>query len=86
VRITHPFHPRFGQEVEFLDRQQLWGADRVYVQVDGNTFMVPARWTSVIEPDPVVQIGAGRSRLRADDLAQLASLLPQLRPTKRSRK
>ena len=86
VRITHPFHPRFGEELELLDRQQMWGDDRVYLQVGGNAVMVPAGWTSLVGPDPIVVIGAGRARLRVDDLVELASLLRRLRPPKRSQR
>ena len=87
MRITHPFHPRFGEELELLDRQQVWGDDRAYLQVDGGeTLMLPARWTSLIGPDAVVVIGAGRARLRVDDLAELASQLRRLRPRQRSRR
>ncbi|MGH7860168.1 MAG: DUF5372 family protein, partial [Candidatus Binatia bacterium] len=25
VRITHPFHPLFGQAIEFVERRQNWG-------------------------------------------------------------
>jgi len=30
VRVTHPFHPRFGQELEFVKRLRNWRTDRVY--------------------------------------------------------
>jgi hypothetical protein len=60
VRITHPFHPRFGEEFELLDRQQPWGDDRAYLSINGKAVMVPARWTSLVGPDPVIVIGAGR--------------------------
>src|SRR5665647_3658080 len=30
VRVTHPFHPRFGQELEFVKRLLTWRADRVF--------------------------------------------------------
>ena len=85
MRITHPFHPRFGKEFELLDRQQLWGDDRAYLNVCGKAVMVPTRWTSLVGPDPVVVIGAGRARLRVDDLIELAAMVQRLRPRKRSR-
>src|SRR5438552_10382405 len=28
VRITHPFHPLFEREIDFVARQQRWGEDR----------------------------------------------------------
>jgi hypothetical protein len=85
VRITHPFHPQSGKELELLDRQQLWGDDRAYLNIGGKAVMVPARWTSLVGADPVVVIGAGRARLRVDDLMDLAALLRRLRPQRRSR-
>jgi Family of unknown function (DUF5372) len=30
VRVTHPFHPWFGQELEFVKRLRTWRADRVF--------------------------------------------------------
>ncbi|HZD70876.1 MAG TPA: DUF5372 family protein, partial [Actinomycetes bacterium] len=27
--MTHPFHPWFGREYEFVVRRQNWGEDRV---------------------------------------------------------
>src|SRR5690606_5129771 len=85
VRITHPFHPRFGEDFELLDRQQLWGDDRTYLNVCGKAQMVPTRWTSLVGPDPVVAIGAGRARLRVDDLIELATLIQRRRRGRRSR-
>src|SRR3954471_4632787 len=32
VRVTHPFHPWAGQELEFVKRRHNWRADRVYVR------------------------------------------------------
>ena len=40
---------------------------------------VPATWTDVVAPDPVVQLAAGRSLFRAVDLIELARLVEDLR-------
>ncbi|WP_216854822.1 DUF5372 family protein, partial [Streptomyces pacificus] len=24
MRVTHPFHPLFGRELEFIERRQCW--------------------------------------------------------------
>ena len=32
VRVTHPFHPWAGRELEFVKRRRNWRADRVYVR------------------------------------------------------
>ena len=40
---------------------------------------VPATWTDIVAEDPVVQLGAGRSLFRVDDLLELAQLAQRLR-------
>ena len=30
VRVTHPFHPLFGQEFDLLTYRNTWGEDRAY--------------------------------------------------------
>ena len=45
---------------------------------DQRVWSLPAPWTDVEGPDPVVVQGAGRSPLRVDDLLDLASLLAQV--------
>jgi hypothetical protein len=80
VRITHPFHPRFGQELDFVQHRHQWGEDRVlYRDCDGHMASMPAQWTSVVAEDPFVVVSAGRSRFRASDLVGLAALLVGLR-------
>ena len=76
VRITHPFHPLCGQEIDIVERRPNWGEDRVfYRDPDGYLLSLPARWTSVEEEDPFVVVAAGRSRFRAVDLIDLAALI-----------
>ena len=58
-----------------------WGEDRVYYQDEqGQLACVPASWTDVIPPDPVVAISAGRLPFRLEDLLELARLLAALEP------
>ena len=79
VRITHPFHPLFGREIDFVNRQQRWGEDRVlYRDPDGYLLSLPSRWTSVEAEDPFVVVSAGRSHFRAADLIDLAALVATL--------
>jgi hypothetical protein len=48
VRITHPFHPRFGQEIDFVFHRHNWGENRVYFREEsGHLASLPARWTNV---------------------------------------
>ncbi len=80
MRITHPFHPLFGQDIDFIDRPQRWGEDRIlYRDPDGYVLSLPARWTSVEAQDPFVIVAAGRSHFRAADLIDLAALVATLR-------
>ena len=76
VRVTHPFHPLVGQEIDVVERRHNWGEDRVfYRDRQGHMASVPARWTSVEAEDPFVVVAAGRSRFRVVDLIDLAALL-----------
>ncbi|MET8184010.1 DUF5372 family protein, partial [Streptomyces sp. NPDC005336] len=35
MRVTHPFHPLAGEELEFIERRQCWRGDRVYYFDEG---------------------------------------------------
>jgi hypothetical protein len=79
VRITHPFHPRCGEELEFAVHRCNWGDDRVfYRDRDGHLASLPARWTNVVPEDGFVIVAAGRSRFRVDDLIDLVALVRRL--------
>src|SRR5213595_2157553 len=48
VRITHPFHPLFGQEIAFVERRVRWGDDLIfYRDRHGYVTALPTRWTNV---------------------------------------
>jgi hypothetical protein len=76
VEITHPFVPLHGQPFALLDRHQGWNEDRVYFE-DGHGCLqsIPAKWTDVVTDDPSVVIGARRAPFRADDLAEIVTLV-----------
>ena len=77
VRITHPFHPLSGQEIDFVDHRPHWGEDRVfYRDREGHLASLPARWTSLVTADPVA---AGRAEFRVEDLMALVALIARLR-------
>jgi hypothetical protein len=79
VRITHPFHPLFGEEFEFVYTRLNWGEERVnYFDRNGSIASIPARWTSVIEPDPFVVASGGRSYFCLNDLLELSRLVRKL--------
>jgi hypothetical protein len=56
-----------------------WGEDRVYYcDYEGRLISVPASWTDVVPPDPVVTVSAGRSPFRLEDLLELTRLVAAL--------
>jgi hypothetical protein len=80
VRVTHPFHPLCGQELDVLTHRVQWGESRVfYRDVRGHRVSMPVCWTSLAAPDPYLAIGPARSRFRFQDLIELAALLAERR-------
>ena len=80
VRITHAFHPLFGEVIDFVERRHNWGEDRVfYRDRHGHLASMPAGWTSVEAEDPHVVVAAGRSWFRTSDLVELARLVAEHR-------
>jgi len=78
--VTHPFHPLYGREFEFVAYRQNWGEDRVHLHDEnGVLFSLPAGWTDVVPLDPFVVIAAGRCPFTTDGLLALADLVGRLR-------
>src|SRR5207249_7651865 len=78
-RVTHPFHPLFGQSLELAAQAREWGEERVYYRdPTGRMRFLPARWTSVAAPDPFILIAADRAHFRLEDLIRLHDRLKQL--------
>ena len=79
-RITHPFHPRRGEEFELIRYHRSWG------QVEsvegrggaGERINLPLSWTDAGAEDPFLAVAKGRSYFRVDDLLRLSTLLEQL--------
>lgn len=79
IRITHPFHPQYGQELDFVSHEHRWGEHRVfYRDSHGHMASLPACWTSVVPEEPFVVISAGRALFRVEDLSELAALVSRL--------
>jgi len=71
----------FGHELDVVERKHNWAEDRVFfVGEDAQLRSLPAGWTDVDPPDPVVVVADGRSAFRAADLVALAGLLEGIRP------
>jgi hypothetical protein len=78
IRVTHPFHPLFGQEIDFVERRVHWGDDLLfYRDYRGYITALPTGWTSVQDEDPFLVVSAGRSHFRVTDLIDLASLITE---------
>jgi hypothetical protein len=78
--VTHPFHPRYGEELEYFEYRRDWSGQRVYFHDEsGCLTSMPAEWTSVVPPDAFQVIGAGRAQFRVDDLVLLVKLIDQIR-------
>ena len=76
VHIVHPFHPLHGQPLRLVVRKQLWGEERVTVELpDGTYRSIPVGWTDVCSVDPYISIGRGRSLFQVEDLLKLNRLL-----------
>ena len=77
LRVTHPFHPLTGRTFEWVsDRVRARGEWRVQFRDDrDHLHSMPASWTDLVEPDPVVQLADGRAYLRVEDLLRLVDLL-----------
>lgn len=80
MRVTHPFHPLFGRELEFVERRQCWRGDRVYYfDEDGQRCRIPTEWTDEAPVDLFVVAAGGRCPFRTEDLVELALLVDGLR-------
>jgi Family of unknown function (DUF5372) len=85
VRVTHPFHPWAGRELEFVKRRNNWRADRVYVRDDvGALVSLPAEWTDAVPEDPFVVVASGRAPFHLVGLVALVELIASLGPVRRS--
>jgi len=79
-RITHPFHPLSGQCFELVSNRWSWGQEWVsFHNHDKKLTSVPADWTSLSTPDPVVVLSNGRASFRAQDLLALVELIDAIK-------
>jgi len=78
--VTHPFHPRVGRAYELVGYSHTWGEHRVFFREPGEERVrsMPAGWTDVEGPDPFLELAAGRTAFRVEDLLELARLLDEL--------
>jgi len=80
IVITHVFHPHCGLTFPLVTLRLAWAEQRVtFRDNSGKLCSIPANWTDVVPPDPVVVVSAGRSAFRLGDLVELARLVSTLR-------
>ena len=79
VRITHPYHPQCGHELEVVCRRRDWGEDRiVYVGPNGALRSIAADLTDVVPQDEFRRVADGRAAVCTVDLLALCCLLDRL--------
>ena len=79
VRITHPFHPRSGAEIDVVCRRLHWGEDRiVYAGPNGALHSMATHLTDLEPYDEFRRVGGGSAAFRTADLLALCSLLDRL--------
>jgi hypothetical protein len=79
-RVTHPFHPWFNRELEYLTLRNYWGENRViFTGSSGHMQSIPVAWTDLAPADPFVVLANGRALFRPPDLLALAQLIQTLK-------
>ncbi|MGO8950624.1 MAG: DUF5372 family protein [Ktedonobacterales bacterium] len=77
--VTHPFHPLYGQQFEILTYRHNWGEYRVtFYDTLEHVRALPAAWTSLVPPDPIVALANGEAAFRVADLLELSRLLHRI--------
>ena len=78
-RVTHPFHPLYGQEIGVEDGPAGGEFQRFrYRRQNGSIAMFPRDWTDQAAPDPFLVWASGRAIARAADLLKLSELVRTL--------
>ncbi|NSY41632.1 DUF5372 family protein [Leisingera sp. ANG59] len=79
VRVTHPFHPLFAQQLPCVGRRYNRHGERLLLQAgDAVIWSVPPQWTDLASKDPELVMGEGRAVLRFSDLMELADLVARV--------
>jgi len=80
VRVTHPFHPLYGQELACVGERYNRYGRRLLLRTDEVAVCsVPPQWTDLAAPDPEIVLGRGRALFRMADLLELARLVEEIR-------
>jgi hypothetical protein len=91
LKVTHPFHPLFDQEFEFVGFCNSWKKECVqFSDANGSLFSLPLEWTDAAGVDPFLRVSQGRSHFRVEELLRLVDLvaaiasLASTRPSKKT--
>ena len=72
MRVTHPYHPLSGQELELVKTCRGWHEPRVCLQrADGQLTWLSRCWTSLEPLDPFLEVSAvhqGKGPASPEDL------------------
>ncbi len=83
-KVTHPFHPLFGQEFNILFHRCIYGEDFLFFQnAENHNNNISAHWTSLKPPNPYVEISDGRSLFRPRDLLELVQFAKDIKPARK---
>ena len=79
VRVTHPFHPLFAQQLPCVGRRYNRHGERLLLQADnGVIWSVSPQWTDLVSKDLELIMADGRAVLRFSDLLELADLVTRI--------
>jgi hypothetical protein len=78
-RITHPFHPLFGRELElFAFKDHITERRACFLDEERRSHEIPLSWTDMALQEPPA-FAAGKSWFRVMDLLELARLIEALK-------
>lgn len=79
VRITHPFHPQCGYELDVVCRRRHWGEDRiVYAGPNGALCSIATHLTDLVSQNEFRRVAGDSAAFSTVDLLALCSLLNRL--------
>jgi hypothetical protein len=79
AEVRHPFHPLRGRRFEVLKKRRVAGVDTLILhERERGSFSIARQWTDWAEPSMYELLGLPPSRLRAESLFELVTLLEHL--------
>lgn len=79
-RVTHPFHPLYGQEYEIIKYKRIQARDRIFFhQKDGSIGSLPLAWCDLRPPDPYLDMMEKQSPFRVEDLLKLSDIIKEVK-------